>query len=108
MAILGEAYIRHILSIYSAYIGTRRKPRGKQVGNRWKTGGKQVEGKKQMTHAGCVCHLSELCFGELVFAYTAKRTNPISGKIFERSANITNVLCHTNKNLGGYYFKINN
>ena len=39
--ILGEAYIRHIFSIYSAYIGTRRQPRGKQV-----------DGKKQMTHAG--------------------------------------------------------
>ena len=106
---VGLYWVKHIFGIYSAYIQHILEPEGNHEENKW------TARKRGHTQVG-VCHLSELCFGELVFAYTAKRTNPISGKIFERSArsdtvvriancgivlvpaNITNVLCHTNKN----------
>ncbi len=35
----GKAYIRHILSIYSAYIGDKRKSNGNQTETSWKRGG---------------------------------------------------------------------
>ena len=43
---VGLYWVKHIFGIYSAYIGTRRKPRGKQEENWWKAGGSKAVGQR--------------------------------------------------------------